>query len=225
MGQQNSRPEKPASASASRQEEEDEDSRAAGGGGGGRGTRPLLRHPSPSNQSQQVTNDPHKAESMKPEAQARAQSGQSDARRAHGPQSEPVAAVARGAVAAGRSTEQVLRAFGFELEHEVGKGSYASVYAVRRAHELPLREPSLDGMGERGSVKVIEPHKAHEDYVLKFLPNELDIMPRLRHPHILRTFLIWQERPSVDPRERIFMFVELADAGDLLQFIKVYTHI
>lgn len=120
------------------------------------------------------------------------------------------------------SREEVLLAFGFELGAEVGSGSYASVYAIARDHSRRLGASSLKEMGERGAVKIIKKREAPRDYVDKFLPRELELMPRLRHPNIVRTFLIWQERPAVDPRERIFIFMELATDGDLLLFIKVH---
>jgi serine kinase len=67
----------------------------------------------------------------------------------------------------------------------------------------------------RIAVKIIDRRKAPDDFVNKFLPRELDIYLKISHPNIIKIFEI------MEISQRIFIFMELAEGGDLLDFIKV----
>ena len=53
------------------------------------------------------------------------------------------------------------------------------------------------------------------DFLNKFLPRELDIYLKLDNIHIIKVFDI------IEINHRIYIFMELAEGGDLLEFIKV----
>lgn len=57
----------------------------------------------------------------------------------------------------------------------LGEGSYAT---VRLAYSTKL--------GREVAVKIIDRRKAPTDFLQRFLPRELDIIPRLQHRHIVQ---------------------------------------
>jgi serine/threonine protein kinase len=65
------------------------------------------------------------------------------------------------------------------------------------------------------AIKIIERKKGPKDFIQKFLPRELKIHPKLNHPNIIKIYQI-----MMIPK-RCYMFMEYADGGDLLNYIKV----
>ena len=65
------------------------------------------------------------------------------------------------------------------------------------------------------AAKIIDRRKAPNDFLNKFLPRELNIYRKLNHPNIIKAYDI------MEVHTRIFVFMELAEGGDLLDFIKV----
>lgn len=68
---------------------------------------------------------------------------------------------------------------------------------------------------ERYAVKIIAKNQTSSDFVNRFLPRELDILPRIEHPNIVKVYRILQVR------EKVFIIMELAEHGDLLDHIRV----
>lgn len=68
----------------------------------------------------------------------------------------------------------------------------------------------------RIAAKIIDRRKAPADFVSKFLPRELEINLKLNHPNIVQVYEI------LEIQHRIYIFMELAEGGDLLDYIKVY---
>ena len=67
----------------------------------------------------------------------------------------------------------------------------------------------------RIASKIIDRNKAPDDFLKKFLPRELDVYRKLSHPNIIEVYDIIEIGP------RVYIFMELAEGGDLLDFIKV----
>ena len=82
---------------------------------------------------------------------------------------------------------------------------------------LRLAEYTQKSHSDRKKIasKVIDRNKAPEDFLKKFLPRELNIYLKLDHPNIIKVFEV------IEVMHRVYIFMELADGGDLLDFIRV----
>jgi len=112
---------------------------------------------------------------------------------------------------AGRTTgsageESYLRKQGFSFSKTLGEGSYAKV----KLSELT----NVSGAKERYACKIICKKKAPKDFITKFMPRELDIIKKLDHDNVIRLKSVFEFE------SRVFIFMELADNGDLLSYIK-----
>lgn len=98
-----------------------------------------------------------------------------------------------------------LRQHGYELldDSPLGEGSYAK---VRKAYSKRMKL--------HVAVKIIDRKKAPEDFLDKFLPRELSIIQNLDHPHIIRVYEV------LDIGDKVFVVMDLAPGGDLLDYIK-----
>ncbi|CAG2102155.1 unnamed protein product [Medioppia subpectinata] len=98
---------------------------------------------------------------------------------------------------------QSLTTRGLTLEtRSISCGSYANVYKAKTAN------------GESRAVKIIDCTKVSNDYRERFLPRELYALKKLNHRFIatvFETFLV---------SNRMFMVMELATGGDLLDILK-----
>jgi serine kinase len=75
---------------------------------------------------------------------------------------------------------------------------------------------SKNGIDRRRiAVKIIDRRKAPDDFVNKFLPRELDIYLKISHPNIIKIYEIMQIS------HRVYIFMEIAEGGDLLDYLKV----
>ncbi|CAA9993710.1 unnamed protein product [Nesidiocoris tenuis] len=69
------------------------------------------------------------------------------------------------------------------------------------------------------ACKVIDSQKAPSNFVKKFLTREIDILTKIQHPHIIHLFSMLHKS------SRYFIFMRLAEKGDLLEFILKKNHI
>jgi len=69
------------------------------------------------------------------------------------------------------------------------------------------------------AVKIIRKAKAPTDFIDRFLPRELEIMYKIKHPNIIGLYQV------LDLPAHVYIFMELAPAGDLLDYIKVGDYI
>jgi len=102
--------------------------------------------------------------------------------------------------------ESYLRKQGFSFSKTLGEGSYAKV----KLSELT----NASGAKERYACKIICKKKAPKDFITKFMPRELDIIKKLDHDNVIRLKSVFEFE------SRVFIFMELADNGDLLSYIK-----
>jgi len=102
--------------------------------------------------------------------------------------------------------ESYLKKQGFSFSKTLGEGSYAKV----KLSELT----NASGAKERYACKIICKKKAPKDFITKFMPRELDIIKKLDHDNVIRLKSVFEFE------SRVFIFMELADNGDLLSYIK-----
>ncbi|CAK1551957.1 unnamed protein product [Leptosia nina] len=63
------------------------------------------------------------------------------------------------------------------------------------------------------ACKIIETSKAPKDFVVKFLPREIDVLIRLNHPHVIHVHSIFQRKT------KYYIFMRYTENGDLLGYI------
>ncbi|RNA03037.1 testis-specific serine threonine- kinase 1 [Brachionus plicatilis] len=105
-----------------------------------------------------------------------------------------------------KTFDQILEKSGYKLHATIGNGSYAKVKEVEYI--------SKNGERRKFAAKIIDRRKAPADFLNKFLPRELEIYLKLDHPNIVRIYEI------MEIYHRIYIIMELAEGGDLLDFIK-----
>jgi serine kinase len=94
------------------------------------------------------------------------------------------------------------------VAQKLGHGSYATVKAAHSHKHRTLV-----------AIKIISKKKAPQDFLDKFLPRELDIVKTLKHPCLI-CFL-----QSIETTNRVYLVMELATGGDLLEVIRKNGHI
>lgn len=67
------------------------------------------------------------------------------------------------------------------------------------------------------AVKIIDRNKAPQDFLKRFLPRELEIYTKIHHDNIIKVYDI------VQLGHKVFIFMEIAEGGDSLDYIKVFT--
>ncbi|XP_075221414.1 testis-specific serine/threonine kinase [Lycorma delicatula] len=95
---------------------------------------------------------------------------------------------------------------GYTIGKKIGQGSYASVHL---ADYIDQSSKKL-----RLACKIFDKEKAPHDFLEKFFPRELDILTKIENPHIIQVHSILQRGP------RVFIFMNYAENGDLLDHIK-----
>lgn len=63
------------------------------------------------------------------------------------------------------------------------------------------------------ACKIIETSKAPQEFVIKFLPREIDVLVRLNHPHLIHIHSIFQRKT------KYYIFMRYTENGDLLGYI------
>ena len=102
----------------------------------------------------------------------------------------------------------VLEMHGYQVGKTIGSGSYATVKeAVSSKHKCKV------------AIKIISKKRAPDDYLRKFLPREIDVIKYLRHPSLV---LFYQ---CIETTNRMYLIMELAPKGDLLDEIRGKKHI
>ncbi|KAJ8041191.1 Testis-specific serine/threonine-protein kinase 4 [Holothuria leucospilota] len=97
----------------------------------------------------------------------------------------------------------ILETHGFIVSATIGHGSYATVKAAySQSHKAKV------------AIKIVSKKKAPDDYISKFLPREIQVVKFLKHPNLVCFF------QSIETTSRVYIAMELAENGDLLDFIK-----
>ncbi|XP_060071115.1 testis-specific serine/threonine-protein kinase 3-like [Ylistrum balloti] len=100
----------------------------------------------------------------------------------------------------------VLAQRGFLVKKTLGSGSYST---VKLAFSLHRQE-------KRVAVKVLSQKVAPKDYLLRFLPKEKTVWPRLDHPHVIKIYEMFEDT------SRTYFIMEYAARGDLLRYVQRY---
>ncbi|KAH7959032.1 hypothetical protein HPB49_007409 [Dermacentor silvarum] len=100
----------------------------------------------------------------------------------------------------------VLARNGYMLGAEIGSGSYATIAIVAKENLAY-------------ACKIVNMGETSREYRTRFLPREINILARLRHPNIARVFQIICEA------RKVFFIMELATAGDLLFKIQGWSKV
>lgn len=98
----------------------------------------------------------------------------------------------------------VLKKRGYIMGGNLGEGSYAKVksaYSERLKFDV--------------AVKIIDRKKAPHDFLERFLPREIDILAKVNHRSIIKTYEIFETSDG-----KVYIVMELGVQGDLLEFIK-----
>ncbi|XP_071484117.1 testis-specific serine/threonine-protein kinase 3-like [Diadema antillarum] len=100
--------------------------------------------------------------------------------------------------------EVMLSRKGYTLGLMLGEGSYAAVYSCQ-----------LNNNRGKCAIKIVNRKKAPKDFLEKFLPREMKILSQVKHRNIVKCYDIF------DTGNKVYMVLELAGHGDLLDYIKL----
>ncbi|KAH1180292.1 testis-specific serine/threonine-protein kinase 1-like [Mauremys mutica] len=98
----------------------------------------------------------------------------------------------------------ILKKRGYVLGINLGEGSYAKV-----------KSAYSDRLKFNVAVKIINKKKAPRDFLERFLPREIEILAKVNHRAIVKTYEIFETSDS-----KVYIVMELGVQGDLLEFIK-----
>lgn len=110
-----------------------------------------------------------------------------------------------------RSDQLEFERHGFSLGTNIGCGAFATVKTAVYSKSTA----DHDDQYLRLACKIIDKARTSMDYLTKFLPRELDILKQINHPSIIQVHSIFQRK------QKIYIFMQNAEHGDLFQFIKI----
>jgi len=101
--------------------------------------------------------------------------------------------------------EEILEPRGYILNRgTIGEGAYSK---VRSAFSRKINQDC--------AIKCIDKRNAPDDFVKKFLPRELEILPKLNHKNIIRVYEILAVSDG-----RVYIVMDFGKKGDLLRYIQ-----
>lgn len=107
---------------------------------------------------------------------------------------------------------QAFKSRGYLLGRPIAKGAFATV--IRAKYYEPRTGDGLQKSLDL-ACKIIDESKSKDfEFLTKFLPRELQILARIEHPNIIQTHSIMRRG------SRVFIFMRLAELGDLLSYIQ-----
>ncbi|XP_026808872.1 testis-specific serine/threonine-protein kinase 3-like [Rhopalosiphum maidis] len=107
------------------------------------------------------------------------------------------------------SDSSFLARYNFKVRKQIGEGSFSKVYLVKLGNE--------DGSSITIATKVINKNRVSPRFVEKFLPRELDLLVKLKHPYIVQVHSVLQNG------YKIFINMEYAENGDLFTYLQHKT--
>ncbi|KAK9508442.1 hypothetical protein O3M35_005997 [Rhynocoris fuscipes] len=111
-----------------------------------------------------------------------------------------------------RSEENLLKSKGVELVELLGEGSYSKVYLCKKKDQ----QQEMRGGAPVSYVlalKIVDSNKTSAEYTKKFLPRELSVLMKIRHPNIIRLYMLLQRK------SKFYILMRYAERGDLLEYI------
>ena len=106
------------------------------------------------------------------------------------------------ALLAPNSSKYGLQSLGYIFGRTLGSGAYAK---VKSAHAVKLNK--------KVAIKIINKKSAPKDMISKFLPREIETLRAAEHENVIKLHEV------IENDDRIFLVMELAECGDLLDFI------
>jgi len=97
---------------------------------------------------------------------------------------------------------ELLRRKGYTIMEQLNAGSFSKVCKAKNRENVMI------------AVKIIDLEKTSLDYRNKFLPRELYTLKKLRHKYIITVYDIFTIR------NRIYIFMDLADGGDIMDMLR-----
>ena len=91
--------------------------------------------------------------------------------------------------------EVFMKKHGYVLGGTLGKGSYAKVKSATKDRER-----------KKVAVKIMDRRKAATEFREKFLPREIAIAPELKHPNVVETYAVYQNKDKVHFMRSIVWF-------------------
>ena len=102
--------------------------------------------------------------------------------------------------------EEILEPRGYILNRgTIGEGAYSK---VRSAFSRKINQDC--------AIKCIDKRNAPDDFVQKFLPRELEILPKLNHKNIIRVYEILAVSDGI-----VYIVMDFGKKGDLLRYIQL----
>ena len=92
------------------------------------------------------------------------------------------------------SEDTALESRGYTLGKKLGQGSYAKVR---------MADYRSGDRVEKLACKIVDKNLAPKDFLSKFFPRELDIIPKMDHPSVIRVHSILERSMKVSIREAI----------------------
>lgn len=100
-----------------------------------------------------------------------------------------------------QNSTEYLNSVGYQLGRVIGQGTYCKVKQVWFKNRIV-------------AVKIITKAAVSQNFLKRYLPREIEVLRRVRHPNIINVYGVY-EFPH-----RVYVFMELIKRGDLLMYIQ-----
>ena len=97
---------------------------------------------------------------------------------------------------------------GYSIIGDLGEGTYSKV------KHATWQKPG-EGTPVKVALKIINKKTAPKDFLEKFLPREIEIMKKVKHPNLIRLYELFQIS------NKLYFTLEWGGHGDLLQYIRL----
>ena len=97
---------------------------------------------------------------------------------------------------------------GYNVIGELGEGTYSKV------KHATWQKPG-ESVPVKVALKIINKKTAPKDFLEKFLPREIEIMKKIKHPNLIRLYELFQIA------NKLYFALEWGGHGDLLQYIRL----
>ena len=105
-----------------------------------------------------------------------------------------------------------MRQLGYHIGQRIGEGSYSKVYYAE--HNSQSEDSAKPFSKKPIACKIVDGRYTSIEFLEKFLPRELSIVTKIRHPHIVPVYSILEVGPFV------CCFMDFCPHGDLLERIQ-----
>jgi len=103
---------------------------------------------------------------------------------------------------------QILQKRGYQVLGDLGEGTYSKVKHAtwtRAEDKAPIKV----------ALKIINKKTAPKDFLEKFLPREIEVMKKVKHPNLIHLFELFQIS------NKLYFTMEWGGHGNLLQYVRL----